>query len=271
MPLPLWSGTAIAGGLSLLGGIMGDNKADKRHRQNLKMSQAQFDAQMDQTIQRRVADATQAGVHPLFALGGSLGASPTITAGGGGQPTGSATGDALQHVASIIANMPGQRANAARDEAEAAYLDAQTAKINQSLAASGRDGLGTGSARTFPLPDSEPMGEAVYYAPEIPKSKSPGVRAGTNPGEIDVIMPDGRSVRLYDPDLGLDEIGQAKFVYQRAIHHGTDAIEAVANYLQKITGRRPISRFHEIKVKPKHRKTRFYTDRATYLRNKYGG
>ena len=68
---------------------MGRDASDKAQRRNIRLTreqmaqaQAQFDAQMDESIQRRVKDAELAGIHPLFAMGASSGASPTISAGG---------------------------------------------------------------------------------------------------------------------------------------------------------------------------------------------
>lgn len=257
----------ISGGASLLGGIMGQSGASKDRamfRRQLRQSQAQFDAQMDQSVQRRVKDAVAAGIHPLFALGGSVGASPTVSVSGQAPRTGNHMGEAVANIGHMIAQNYGSQAR--RDEAEASFLDAQTAKINSDLQSQGRDSLGTKGVRTFPLPDSDPMGEAVYYQPEIPKSKAPGVVAGNRPGEVDVTMPDGRKLRVYDPDLGLDEIGQIKFAYQRAIHHGADAFEWLA---KNIGSKIKPHYLKEIKVKPKKRKTRFYTDRATYLKQRY--
>lgn len=47
-----------------------------------EMAQNQFDAQMDTSIQRRVADGLKAGINPLAAIGASANVSPTIHSGG---------------------------------------------------------------------------------------------------------------------------------------------------------------------------------------------
>lgn len=73
-----WISSAITAGGGLLSGLLGDKQTSK----NRKIAQAQFDQQMDNTVARRVADAKRAGVHPLFALGTSPGASPTATISG---------------------------------------------------------------------------------------------------------------------------------------------------------------------------------------------
>lgn len=67
----------------VVGSVIGAVSAHKENKINNQLSQRQFDAQMDETIQRRVADSLKAGINPLFALGYTGGASPTIHAGGG--------------------------------------------------------------------------------------------------------------------------------------------------------------------------------------------
>lgn len=70
---------------------------NKWNRRQLSFAKRQFRLQRDLTkegIQRRVADAKKAGLHPLYALGGSASASPT-TFIPGQSPTGSAPGLAV--------------------------------------------------------------------------------------------------------------------------------------------------------------------------------
>lgn len=270
-PLAAAAPSIISGVASIAGGLMGSSSASKDralYRKQMRQSQAQFDAQMDTSVTRRVADAVKAGIHPLFALGGNVGASPTISMSGQAPRTGNHMGEAVANIGQMIAQNYG--AQSKRDEAEASFLDAQTAKINQDLASQGRDSLGTNGVRTFPLPDSDPMGEAVYYQPEIPKSKATGIRAGTSPGTMEAVMPDGRKLNLYDPDLGLDEISQIDAAYQRAVHHGADAFEWIKkNIGSKIRSPHRIREIPKSKWKPKKRTYYNYTDRATYLKDKY--
>lgn len=58
-------------------------------KQSNDMAQAQFNSQMDESIQRRVADGLKAGINPLAAIGASTNVSPTIHSGGsnGTDPT----------------------------------------------------------------------------------------------------------------------------------------------------------------------------------------
>jgi hypothetical protein len=202
------------------------------YQAQLKQSQGQFDAQMDTSIQRRVADAKKAGIHPLFAMGASVGASPTLS--GGQPPTGSGLTDAIASLAEGLgaiglnrANAKAATAQARRDEAEAAYIDSQRARLGQELVSRGRDGA---SVKTYPMPDPTTgavYGPAEYVAPQIPFSKPgrPGVVAGTRPGTVDVRLPDGSTVNLLDQELGLDEISQVDYIMQRMRHKATPAAQ----------------------------------------------
>ncbi len=223
----------LALGAKFIGGLMNSsaqNKGLKLDARKLQMQQGQFDQQMDHSISRRVADAKRAGIHPLFAMGGSSGASPTITAGGGGGSRRSAGGDALTSMAQSLGLMEMNKASARRDEAEAALMDSERARIEQEALGRGHDS----TVKTYPYGGDEvQLGPATYFSPEVPLSKSPGIRAGTAPGTIDVLMPDGRKINIYDPDLGLDEIAQVDAVYQRAIHVGADAMMAVRNFITR--------------------------------------
>jgi len=61
------TGALISGGTRLLGGLLGDNAAEKNAKRNIQL-QKEF-AQTG--IQWKVADAKAAGVHPVYALGAS--------------------------------------------------------------------------------------------------------------------------------------------------------------------------------------------------------
>lgn len=234
-------------GAEFMGGLLGHSQQRKAARQNqrnyeygLKQAQAQFDAQMDQSVQRRVADAKKAGVHPLFALGASVGSSPTLSAGQPPRaPTGSAMGRALEGMARSLGVIEQNRASARRDEAEAALLASQTKRLEQEMSARGRD---SPSVRTYPYgtqPAAEDfkLGPAEYYMPQVPLSQRPGVRAGTEPGTIDVILPDRRKINIPSPDIGLDEIAQIDYAYQRAKHKTADMFMWIHNKVKEINER----------------------------------
>lgn len=218
----------LALGSSFLGGLMGRSEQRKDralHRDQLAQAQRQFDAQMDQSVSRRVADAKSAGIHPLFAMGASVGASPTIQAGQAPQSR-NPMGNALESMAQQLGIIEGNRARAKRDEAEAALLDSERARIEQETNSRGNDTVRTYPYGTNPVSDTDKVvfGPAEYYAPQVPYSKRTGVRSGTPPATLDIKMPDGRTVNIYDPDLGLDEIGQVKYVVERARHYAADAM-----------------------------------------------
>lgn len=115
------------GDLLKLGGTLWEGS------KNRKQSKKQFKMQMDESIQRRVADAQKAGVHPLFALGASVGASPTNVVGSG-------VGDALGNIGAAIDRKIRSKGEKASAAAEADRVDKLTAaQINQANAAAGRD------------------------------------------------------------------------------------------------------------------------------------
>jgi len=214
-------------------------KANAQNQANFKQSQAQaqgqFDSQMDQSVQRRVSDAQKAGIHPLFAMGASVGASPTLQSGNAPRvQTGSGMGDALARVADRIGQSAMNKASANRDEAEAALLNSQRKKLEQDFVSRGHDGA---SVTTTPYPDPGEdvvFGPAEYVNPMVNTSKATGIESGTHPGTIDVMTTDGRKVNIPSPNIGLDEVAQIDYVYQRAIHKGTDVMMAIDQKMRQL-------------------------------------
>ena len=224
--------------LSLGASVLGRSDAKKQAQRNRKESRRQFDAQMDESVQRRVEDARKAGIHPLFALGASVGASPTATFGG--EPTGSGIGDALNAIANRYSDR--ERSEAERNRAEAELLRTERKRLEQDLVSRGRDGA---QVRTYPvgakkgpgLSFSEvEFGPHEFYNPPVPLSKQTGVVAGTLPGTVDVIFPDGRKIRTFSSELEADEIKQFDILYQRAVHKGSDGFMWLRDQLRKIPG-----------------------------------
>lgn len=139
---PVTAAAGIGALGSLAGGFIGSSSAKKARKQ----AQAQFNAQMDQSIQRRVIDAKKAGVHPLFALGASVGASPTISAGAdnsmasGVEAAAQQTGNALQSwgnrkIAAVERDLGIRQAeaNISRTEAERDLALAQAAASTDAM------------------------------------------------------------------------------------------------------------------------------------------
>ena len=102
----------IAGAAALGGSLMNSVSGHKDKKADRQLAEQQFNAQMDETVQRRVKDALKAGINPLAALGYNGGASPTIHAGGGGYST-SSLGDGIAQVGAIFGNYLQRKQDAA--------------------------------------------------------------------------------------------------------------------------------------------------------------
>ncbi len=139
----------IAAGGSLLGGLLGSSSSKKQAKKDRAMAQAQFDAQMDETIQRRVKDARSAGLHPLFALGASPGASPTAHISGQSD-SGSFMAEGLGTAARSIAKGmdPLQKAQIIK-LSSAAKLDDAQAQVLRDKERNGTQTGNSGDVRTF--------------------------------------------------------------------------------------------------------------------------
>ncbi len=214
-------------GTKLVGAGISDAKQRKSDAAYRQQAQSQFDQQMDFSVQRRVKDAKAAGIHPLFAMGASVGASPTLSAGGSSR-AGNSMGRAMQSIGQSLGLVARNKAAATRDIAEAMLLDSERVRIEQDAMSQGRDDPG---AMGPPVPkpyaysgEQTQMGPAAYYAPEVPLSKSRGVEAGTSPGIVELMMPDGRKISVFSEKAQADEINQLEILRQRAIHYTGDGM-----------------------------------------------
>lgn len=106
---PLTIGALISGGSSLLGGILGGNRADAQAEQNRQMQLAFA----QNAIQWKVEDAKKAGVHPLFALGASTGSFTPVA-----NNSGEILGDAVSKMGQNL----GRAAEAGGDKESKALL-----------------------------------------------------------------------------------------------------------------------------------------------------
>lgn len=229
-------------GSSVLGGLFGRDSAKDQQR----LSQQQFNAQMDQSIQRRVADAKKAGVHPLFALGASAGASPTMSTS---QPD-SSMQNALGSIARQLGVIQQNKASAARDAAEAAYLDAQRRKLEQTMNSEqdqlklggdvAKDALGrvvTPYDPTGVLGGRDPL---VNVRPvDVPAQAKPGLRAGAEPSMVKVTLPGGREISVPNQDI-FEEItspstlvGLGKFVLGMTDQEIAGYAKSLLNYVKR--------------------------------------
>lgn len=210
----LKKGLDIGGSLLDIGSyIYGAVEGKRRSKEQKKLYRRQ--------IQDRVIDAQKAGIHPLFALGASTGVSPQFTAGSG-------PADALQQIgprldarrAARVATAAGM-ASAKRDEAEAALLNAQRKKVEQSMISRGHDALGVqdiGAATyrygQYVEDDSHLMyGPPEYVRPQKPKMGLTGTEAGVSPMYQLKMDYKGNIIQVFASDS--EEIKQI----QEAIHH----------------------------------------------------
>ena len=221
--------TIVGGLLNIGGGLLGDRSNRKIAAQNqaltreqMAMQRHQFNQQMDASIQRRVADARAAGVHPLFALGASVGASPTASIGGGQPATGSAVGKALQGIGADIARGTLRQANAAalRDETEAAYIDSKRKREEQEFQGRGHDGASR--VTTYPYPggpeaDNIRWGPAQYVKPERPQMARPGVEGGIQAEMMRVQFQDGHEILVPSKEVS-DELREWEYYGKRILH-----------------------------------------------------
>ena len=195
------AGSAIEG----LAGLFGASKSASAANRLRRQQQRQFDESMDNTILRRTRDARRAGIHPLAALGASPGAGPTLTGAGIGAEgegiarAGAAVGRGISGKAIADATLAEINSRADLNEATAAFYRSQAA-----TRASTNPGTSGGEL------DENPMGRAIYESPRIAKSKSTGVTAGLTPRDTEYVRPDGSVGRMFNPDLGADEINQVR-------------------------------------------------------------
>jgi hypothetical protein len=125
MPIPP---LVAAAGITALGGLAGGLMSDRTARKSAS-AQRQMDMQFAKNqIQWKVADAKKAGLHPLYALGGSGSYSPTNVIQGQ-----SNTGSALATASGQIADMYLQdQASKSAAQRQAPLLAAQVNAANQS-------------------------------------------------------------------------------------------------------------------------------------------
>lgn len=204
--------------LSFGGSLLGVKQARKDSRRDRELSMAQFDAQMDESIQRRVRDAEKAGIHPIFAMGANVGASPTAHYGGGPKRS---VGDALAALGSRMSQRDLQEAQlkvmeseANRNEADAAAANAEAARTAQNIAATGRD-LAVAEIDMGTLPKARIP--EIRVNPDIGRRGKPGQKGYRPPVTIKAYDPQtGKSMNVMNPELGLDELGQIHFVREAA-------------------------------------------------------
>lgn len=150
---PLVAPALISAGGSLLGGLFGSKQSDLPSQR----AQAQFDQQMDHSVRRRVEDAKRAGLHPLFALGASPGASPTAHISGqsdSGSLIGEGIGQAARSVAKAFDPATQAQLKNIESSTEANFAQAQ---LYRSQAKRAEVEANSGPVRTFAATESPPF------------------------------------------------------------------------------------------------------------------
>lgn len=101
----MWWAPIAAAGVSALGNIAGgllSKGGGGKQGDAENFARQQLETQMQKSVQWRVQDAREAGVHPVAALGGQFSASPSVPVGGSGGSSydlGSSLADAGQGIA----------------------------------------------------------------------------------------------------------------------------------------------------------------------------
>lgn len=90
-------GAIAAGAAGATSGVFGSIFNYNESKRNRHEARRQFDQQMNESIQRRVADGLKAGINPLAAIGASTNVSPTISTTGS-----SGTGDMISETGGRI-------------------------------------------------------------------------------------------------------------------------------------------------------------------------
>ncbi len=198
----------ILGDVLDLGSAVLGAKGDRDARNEAKW---QFHVQQNRSIQNRVRDAEKAGIHPIFAMGASVGSSPTAHV-----PGGSAAAEGLMRAGRNItaraqtaienaradkmvdAQAQAALGSAARDEALAQETLSNLARSKQNVGVIGSDVIGI---------QATPEG-VIEKIPSERKTLNPklkGTQAGVAASTMQVRMPNGEIINA----PASDEVAEA--------------------------------------------------------------
>lgn len=242
-----WVGPAIQAAGSVLGGLLGGRGSSRGQNFQEDAYRETFQWDVDKftnAIRYRVGDAKAAGVHPLFALGGSVGggSGAQIPFADSGQATsGSWLQDGLESLGGAAdawlteqderrlradahreqmlerdmalqlhqAQVHKLEADTARSLAESQYYSSR-AKTAATIAAAKP---GTPAIAFQPGQQVAPPGQG---APRLANRPTDVGNKASVPMMIEYIRPDGSTAQAINPALGWDEIGQAFGLAQEA-------------------------------------------------------
>lgn len=208
------AGSLVSGGFSILGGQLdaAQSRQQQRHADDMQRVAWQRD---DTAIQRRVADAKAAGLHPLYAVGAQVSPSSTPQYIGGSDEMGRAMGEAGQSIGRAIATRQSETEKM-KDQLELKLLTANIGEADArkeyylSEAARNREprsvptGLGVKSEAVpeGQAPNVSGRGLFELVAPQVFSAKvgREDVKAGTNVGLEERMLAPGFPILL--PDTG---------------------------------------------------------------------
>lgn len=229
---PIVAGSLISAGSSLLGGLIDRPKGSSwsvwdrfQQRKWNETSQRNFENQ----ISIRAADAKRAGVHPLFALGASSGSSPSFNTGVGyDHETGSGIGTGIARAGAAIGegvSRMSTKESALRRGAETRLLGAQAAKAEADAALAWTEAMAADSAMKRAEQSTNWKRLAHVDVREGGARGSIGRRQGADVVPEKLWLRDpftGEYTKGLNPDAGLDEVGQAYWVGQKASQMAKD-------------------------------------------------
>lgn len=192
-------GAALAAGAAIVGGLLGsksDKKSLKVTKQTNEEAKRQFELNRTQKIQDTVKDAAKAGIHPLFALGGSAGTSPTAIMSGQDR-SGSALGRGIAEAGRVAGRAIDRKKSNSNIE------NAQIRSLNSSA---DRDAAEAGLATSRMKREQQLIN---INQDALVSSNIPGQNAETElPPELYIQVRDnsnkGRIIWLPNPNLGIE-------------------------------------------------------------------
>lgn len=216
-------------------------------------------ARDDTRMQRARADAEAAGLHPLFALGSAGAGSSSISMAP--TPTGSFAGTGIARAGEAIADEIRARPRRARQgrldaasqelhalavrsaKGKIALDDAELMKRQSDLKFAEQRNLYWGSGDTgLSSGGSSLMEQVLPYTSRqgIPVDQRPIVQSArqSHPETVESVSRSGERLQLLNPDLGLDEVGQAEYLRLKAIGWTSRQLTAWAARRRRIVKQR---------------------------------
>lgn len=220
-------GGLVSGGMSILGGAIGDSQnkraaatAYEREQRSADLAWERSKEAAKSNIQWRTEDAKAAGIHPLYALGAAPNMAQPMIAGAEAPRSNmsEAFSQAGQNISTAVARMQ-TTAQAARNtmemkllesqigenDARKSHIQAQTAQLQQArqtgLGVQSEDGNSLGVAGQHPNPPGN-VGIIDMQAPTQYSRKKghPDTKAGSNPGYEERELAPGFFMQV--PDVG---------------------------------------------------------------------